>query len=515
MASPIALDAMELARRMSSVVSHVASGVGFGVWHGPDSPWAFPQALCEMSQRAWHHKWAVDESHQYDSLWTDALGSGAFGHGIAMAAIRMRDPLTVRSTRDRRTDLAGNEDVVQWYGTERPNPGFMSGESRIVELLVRLPVDIEHVRVADAVVLGQTLAQVASTVWDRDRPVAFAYAPVSPPLGEAAQHGDYGVIVDGGNQGAWPAARSFGLRFAVATRPDEVSVRSGIYDTVARHCRSIGAELWIGDRRGDRRAGQWYHAEALDPVRYRRLRRGDGPSETKPVDYGLPVTFVGPARVGAVAELLGPLAERGVPILSTSVDTLEQVGFIHVLVAVPHDLGHLRTSGGFTGPAAEVIGKLLPGTQVELDQAKDHRGVVGPGHAIDLCYDHDALAVWAVWQVRDRPDALYLAVTSLRSALADELPDGVTAEDVNIEYIVCQRRESGHLRGRCKLALPADVDTLPAQDRGQSRNQLCAAVEEAWRRRLDQELGAALVEVEFTWQEWRLGRWSALDEGAT
>lgn len=514
MVEPIAKGAAELARRATALVTHDTSSVGFGVWYNRDGSWAFDEALAELGTFAEKRLWTFRNSSDSGGdpgTWTETMSTAAFGHAAVIVAAQTgehhaghRDELTPLTS-----EIAGPTTREQWLGASRPNPSFLYGGTSGLELSIRFPANLNAFLRCDGLTLAATMGLAARAAADHDWPVVYLHAPTAPALREAGDSDGYDRVIDAPLSGVWPPARTAGLRIAVATGVSEVRKRSDFIDAICEHCEHIGAEVWLGDHRADRRGGQWVRLLGHDNETYLgRPDRAD-PRDTAKLEYGLPVTFVGPARVGTTAELLAPFIETQAPILSASVVGLEGLSFIYLLLGESSGASGMR----YQGSARATIDYILQ-REVNLSKATDYRGMVGTPKPLESYDETVPLVAWAAWRVPDRKNALSFLIGKLQEAMTELLskrePEGLDVGKVNIEYMVCRRLETGDLRGRCKLALPAQADKLWRSHSAGSRDALCESVEQYWKNLVSAGLGAENIEVEFTWQEWRLGRWYAL-----
>jgi hypothetical protein len=513
MVEPIAKGAAELARRATSLVKDDTSSVGFGVWYKEDAPGAFSVALDELSQFAAKRLWPVRTGKSgVPGAWAETLSTAAFGHGAVIVAAQTGEHHP--GDRDELKPLTDEIDTPQtreqWLGVSRPNPSFLYGGTSGLELSIRFPASLDAFLRCDGLTLSSTVRMAAQAAADRDWPIVYLHAPTAPPLREAGDGTGYDHVIDTPRAGVWPPARTVGVRFAVASGASEIRKRSEFVDTICGHCSLIGAEVWLGDHRGDRRGGQWVCLVGHDSEKYEgRSDRAD-PHDRTPLLHGLPVTFVGPTRIGTTAELLTHFVEAQVPIASASVVSLEGLAFIYLLVGEPPMAPEIRHQGS----ARSIIDYVLK-REVNLSKATDYRGMVGGLKPLRCNNETAPLVAWAAWRVPDRENALSALIATLNTAmtelLAERSPDGLDVSKVNIEYMVCRRLETGELRGRCKLALPARADKLWREPGSEgSRDALCDSVEQRWKNLASEKLEAETIEVEFSWQEWRLGRWYAL-----
>jgi hypothetical protein len=328
---------------------------------------------------------------------------------------------------------------------------------------------------------------------------------------------------------AWQPARVPAIRFAAALSASDGSARIKFFEKVAEFAGLSGARVWIADHRGDRRGGIWLDVLDGSAGDYKLWVKHKLGGADPLIKWVLPVTFVGPARVGSTYEVVNFLAASKVPIVSATIGSLKDLAFIQLGLGSAEQFAWSPEDGMSAAmmlrEIAEKLGRTGAGAP-DLDRARGYtvcRGVAVPYKPHPP--RETAHSMWAAWQVPHRRDALAVVIRTLRTALGAALRsagiDGNVADqfvaDTNIEYAVCRRVETGEVRGRCKLAVPGDVPDKMAtpQDRQDRQlTELCRLVEHRWRTALAIELQSSAVEAEFSWRERFLGRWSTLLAGS-
>ena len=330
-----------------------------------------------------------------------------------------------------------------------------------------MPLAADELHTSDGVALATTIAHVARAATRAQSPITFLQVPTSSPPRNASLVGGGGGEESSGETTTldWQPARSHGVGSAVALPADVPPDRFDFFDDVATLASTSGGRLWIADHRGDRRGGIWLPVEAQTDSNYSDWARGLVEKPESTLTRVCPVTFVAP-RTGR-----------------------HDVRDCTVLVRESHSncFGHRWVAEGpcvrparyriaeWTGEARRAEGnarEILAGladlfrrnsSDPVLDKAADYSGYRGASARLVLePPEKESRSVWAAWQLPFQDDALLVTLESLRQTLRfvletnrpGALDPEVLIAKTNIEYIVCQRVETGELKGRCKLAVP-------------------------------------------------------------
>jgi hypothetical protein len=244
-------------------------------------------------------------------------------------------------------------------------------------------------------------------------------------------------------------------------------------------------------------------------------------------EHILPVTFVGPARVGSTHSIILALNQfPGIGVAACSITLLDDLAFIHLQLALPHGVSIGLTKGNTVGldPSTfmkEVLGPALRPHRkfVGNDIADDYQTLAGP----QLDYVHPdrqrRLAIWFSWQMNRTPEGLWAPLDSLSAAL-DSIGIGWNsrfhAPTANIEYLVCRDLGNSVLRSKGKLSVPYSfvADAFPRRGVEPSASQLCVALEDAWKNAskavaAKSKPAANIREITVSWREYWLGHWAA------
>src|SRR5690606_13418189 len=208
------------------------------------------------------------------------------------------------------------------------------------------------------------------------------------------------------------------------------------------------------------------------------LGRTDGEAETlvSPPRWCLPVTFVGPARVGAVRSFVRYLQQyAGIGVLSCSMSVIDHVTFMHVKITSEasnsNDLGVIarELNGIYTKDESGAIyakvedGEMAPGPRDILPAVLKSVGETAGDIPNDIKYDlaerqrnfHVLLgppndrvnvekamarrALWASWEVEGSEMDLGVPFRHLYEVLSELVNRLHIQEPPNVEYLICRR----------------------------------------------------------------------------
>jgi hypothetical protein len=417
-------------------------------------------------------------------------------------------------------------------GVARPNPTFSYASSRIFEGLVGIDQPAARTLSFErSVEVRDLLAFVARLAASENQaPMLSAQWPAQLPI-RGKGSGEQRIRTR--DQGNPPFASSLALRFAIALPPATSGRRIELANRLRTYCEEEGYALWIADTRPGYGVGNWYHICSLDSS---RLRADHDGSPDQDVRLTLPVTFVGPARVGstlAIMEFLRSLPFVGV--LACSNTTLDDLAFIHLQLSlnglttsnVVRANSALKRVEARNGSPADVLIRIFSALGYErqavpegLSSANvgsrmwDYATLVGSLFPVRTSERRRA-ALWFSWQ-SDRVDAglsaplraLYqsferigLVELSGRRAFRHE---GAPT----LEYLVCRQTSGRKVKGKGKLSIPKDLvdNRFPGDGREPAISRFCAVVEAVWRNQLADK---SVDELAVSWRESWLGDWAS------
>jgi hypothetical protein len=333
-----------------------------------------------------------------------------------------------------------------------------------------------------------------------------------------------------------PAAASVAVRFAIALQdPDATNVLE-ISEELARYCTRHGFGLWLADTRLGTRVGNWFGICEFNPD------LNIIPLSSNAVDSGyvrrcLPVTLVGPARVGSTHSLISFLSQyREIGIAACSITSLDDLAFIHLILSFADTPKELLLKVDREYDARKYSAKLPSESLIRIlqllgrdrrgdheragllvNRAGDYQCLVGPSRPVKGGSMRRRMAIWFSWQTQGGDADLAIPLNSLLGALVDiELLRDKATELIwdqdapNIEYLVCRNMGNSVLRGKGKLSVLRDpaLQRYPSDGLEPRPTDLCVSIEEAWRSRTAREASPGVKDLTVAWRECWLGHWS-------
>jgi hypothetical protein len=381
------------------------------------------------------------------------------------------------------------------------NPGFLYQNGRGVEALLSVPHRQGGPSLGEAVQITSVAKAIASAAVDVEAPILFMHYPASQP--DPPRPG-------GQHRGARLAAT---LRVSVAVDESAMEQRLDLLDDLVELATKEGFGLHLSDMRPTAVRGEWrlIHPTAVDGGEAWPAHPGDISDE--PVHDVLPVTVVGPARVGSSLAVLTALADHGIGIVGISISALQEIAFISLLVAIPSGVS---MSEGVSLPAGEgikeVIRKCRPRTpatprlDVALgDKANGYEILFGPSRKLSVAPPASRRRpIWLYWDIPDQ-------VTS--SAILPAIHEALEVEDEaqrhgrldpRIEYACGRSIDNDRFRGRAKISIKEPVADPVRREAALS--DITAQVEDYAREELATMYpGAGELIFRVEWQESWLG----------
>jgi hypothetical protein len=495
--SPRAL--AELARAGYSSLLHPSMDVDFEVHHLRDQPGYLADILDPEPGQGF----------------LETLSSGANGIGLVIGTNTrgipdkpthrdkggMQDPAA-------QLDPGSSESGYLFHGSARPNLTFLYETNRRFEAIVAVdarsgPLTMRHVtRLRDA------LHEISAMAFEVARaPLLSVQSPVQLPVPPRAEFEEDMI----------PTSSSKAVRFAIALPQPSAELTFALADRITAYCSDHNLGLWVRDTRPGCRTGNWF--AVLDTPG----QGGSWPDEhEETVDHILPVTFVGPARLGstfAIMEALAELPRAGVA--SCSITLLDDLAFIHLQLAFPYsvDSALIRANAVGNDPASFMQGVLRqagdPRKKFAVrEMAGDYQSFAGPVLKYLAPDPHRRLAIWLSWQMNRGGLAapLHTLAAALASVKVGWSRGSSDTQAANIEYLVCRDLGNSLLRGKGKLSVPYHVVSAGYTKRSgePSASQFCVALEDAWKAEvLKANTNAHIREITISWREYWLGHWAA------
>ncbi|MGE3663125.1 MAG: hypothetical protein AB7G09_17745 [Pseudonocardia sp.] len=452
----------------------------------------------------------------------ETLSAGGNGVGVVVGTRLAEHPAQAVWSR---LHLEPGASRQAFHGSARPNPTFQHAGAERFEAVVCLEDEPRRITLRHGFALRDLLHEVAELSLREQAPLVSLQCPVQIPPHTSRR------VTGATPTRAFDSSRSssLALRFSMALARPRAAARLRIADRLAAYCRERGLGLWLADTRSGYHDGDWFivsrHDRSTARARYdARVGTRHGGS----AEGCLPVTLVGPARLGAVhaiAAFLARCPDAGV--LACSMTPLDDLAFVHLqlavhrasrgrLAAINRELGEGASGGGPVEVLPHVVGELLgcpPADPVPgevLAAAEDYQVVVGPALPVVADTATVRLPAWFSWTLRARPtgEGLRTIVSTFTEALASLGLGGEGRAAPSIEYLVCRQVGPTRFAGKGKLGVPrALVDArFPASRATAPTGRMCNALESAWRARLAAApAGADVLALSVSWREAWLG----------
>jgi hypothetical protein len=422
-------------------------------------------------------------------------------------------------------------------GSAIPNPTFLFESAATYEGIVSVdpaPTSIKFYQSLAVRDLIEEISRIAVNV--AHAPLLFLQSPAQLPA-----QSFIGEDVKSAKITAARRSSSLAVRFGIALHEPSAKLRFELSDVLRRYCAARGFGLWLADSRVGYRSGNWFQiCPPADDLSRRDRRELAASVDSRAVEACLPVTFIGPARIGstyAIVSFLNQFSDVG--IISCSNTALDDLAFIHLQLSFAgvrrsalrelnsrladrsvwatdpaNALAYVHDS--LAGSNKESTGHVLAG---ELSKhAGDYQTLVGPMLGCTVPDQKRRMTVWVSWQTEGTVEDLATPLRELFTAFSD-IGFGPRARNAgsfktdipNLEYLICRDIGNSVLRGRGKLSVPeADMLTLVGgNDVESAAAKLCVGIERAWKRSLARRGAHEASELTVAWREWWLGHWSS------
>lgn len=499
----------ELARAGYSSLRQPLAEVGFEVHHLADQPGYF------------FHEVSRNTRSPRRRRFLETLSSSVNGVGLLAGTRTENIPPSLRArdhggTTEPVVKLVEKDGNYHFRGSARPNLTFLSESDRRFEALISLEsAGAGELTLPDALRIKHLLAKVGEIAANAGAPLLFVQSPAQLPADDSAE-----------KDGRYPPSSSFAVRFAIALRTPSARIVFELARETSAYCEEQGFRWWLADTRLGYRTGNWYEIRSDPPAAAstRSFHAGKG------IGTVLPVTFVGPARVGSTTALMQLLDHfPTVGVVGASSALLEDLAFVHVQLGLPGPPPEERRTeqpqaGESPTDALTRILKQVSASPGPIDnavktaiqeRAGDYQTLAGPLLAPAPTMNAPRLAIWFSWQMDRTADGLARPMRALRAALtriglgSDELSG---ADAPTIEYLVSRDLGNSVIRGKGKLSVPFATasDRFPGTRVEAGPSTLCVSLEDAWKAELGEPSEARRVhEVTVAWREHWLGRWAA------
>ena len=223
-------------------------------------------------------------------------------------------------------------------GTARPNPTFIYETAWTFEGLICIEPLAPRLRIWHCKAMREVIDYVAGLATEADSPILSLQAPAQIPPRELM----IGPISTTDEENTLTPASSLAVRFAIAIQNPSAKLVVWLSSRLERYCQSHGHGLWLADARLGSRQGNWryvcaHNSDLSVPGPVARERG------TRHVRTCMPVTLVGPARVGSTHALTTFLSQYSdIGIAACSAVSLDDLLFIHFELTIPEIRDELR-----------------------------------------------------------------------------------------------------------------------------------------------------------------------------
>jgi hypothetical protein len=523
-------DLADLARAGYAVLSQPLMQVTFEVHHVSDRPGYLMKYL--QPDRT------IDDAGLSPSprqSFGETLTASADGLGLVIVtrtAVGVGNARQYRSGGLMRCEVVSTPTERIFRGTARPNPNFIYESALKYEGLICVDPTETEVRAWHARAIREIVYEVAKLAHEIKSPILSLQAPAQVPPSELVMS----FITPDREEDMLTSAASVAVRFAIAIQHPDAATVLNLSSKLEDYCRRHGFGLWLADNRLGSRPGNWSGVHECNSNLSRATRSVQSASG-RYVRRSVPITLVGPARIGATYSLLSFLSQFGnIGIIACSITSLDDLLFIHLeLSIVPESSDVLRKADeSFDAetasailPSDALIGlfQLLGLNSPEdheragllVSNAGDYQCLIGPSREIKHGSSRGRMAVWFSWQAQGADLGLAAPLEALYGAFADvglleksqsEIVWG--AASPNIEYLICRNMGNSVLRGKGKLSVNRDISLARyPYDAIESRpTNMCVSIEEAWRARSARGDHLGIRELTVAWRECWLGHWS-------
>jgi len=415
--------------------------------------------------------------------------------------------------------LSGDVPGWSYRGSAVLNPGFLTDRSRSLEVLLSLGSAPWSPSYRDTLMLTRALRELSGVATETGLPILSLTSPAAP-TSEAVgtTRGD-----GSGEKVRSPFAPC--VRVAIGLDADRPESRLAFETAMTAFAAENGLSLRLSDRRTGRLRGEWFAITPFVPAHYKARRdelfgwaADDVPAEA------VPVTALGPARVGSTQTLCRWLERSNVGCLGASVTVLQDIAFINLLLPVAPARAGERPGAATATRAVDGLGRIASRCGLTTEQRTHHRE--GAQKAIDIrpVADYLLLAGSPVPCTFERRQKSGLPTRFPIWVAWDMPPSGVETADVlrsvtealgahaavDVAFARSRRGERGRLLGRAKLSVVPSGGTsqrLRPDAMTGMLGAMAARAQDTAARRLAVQLGmqAADVRLQVAWRE----RWLA------
>lgn len=512
----------DLARGAGVIADQPGVQVNFHVHHVPDQPGYIKSQLAGESTLLQHA--------------SEVLISNLNGVVVAVGSKRgaLAQDMRARqrgSSTPVRAKIDVDADHLQVVGAAVPNPSFIYEASARFEALIALEVEECPLQQLHARALMRVVAEVAQcAAYEGSAPIMSLQCPVQLP----ARRSNGARVED--QKDIWNPPTAIAVRVVFALPNPSSRRRMRMASRLADYCSERGYGLWLGDLRPGHAQGNWFQVQNYDSEASKRFiaRQPQIRRSNTAIKKVMPVTLVGPARVGSTNAILSVL--RRCPKLGVAgcaITALHDVAFVHlqltadeisdptealgdpnqydggifdrlqrVVRAMGEDLRAADTADGDPDDRATTPHSRL------VERAGDYQMFAGPVLDVETLGGRNRRPLWFSWRQSSPDGGWVLPFEALQAALEDcglwSEAAPTPLERTNFEYMVCRGLDGSTYTVKGKLTVPEGL--IPEGSAIEyDATRLCVNVETAWRARLEEQPVSGLHWLSFAWRENFLG----------
>jgi hypothetical protein len=482
----------------------------------------------------------AQESLRTKSVFMEALVSAANGVGVVIGTSADRK---LMDAQHRQLGVGTVAEIISdapdrriFKGTARPNPTFLFESAATYEGIVSVDPAPRKMRFGQSVAVRDLITEISRIAVEvAEAPLLFLQAPAHLPPHSFVGEDIRSRVIEVARH-----ASSLAVRFSIALQQPSAQLRTRLTDTLRQYCVPRGFGLWLADSRIGYRTGNWFQICVHNAKGAARSGPDHaGAVDANTVDACIPVTLVGPARIGSTFETMSFLSQyNDVGIMSSAMTTLDDVALIHLQVCVR---GARRSQQDELNARLTAYGSLPAKPQQALEQLHDilvpsqrgsaqyvrseessertgdYQSLIGPILPCVVSDRRKRIAIWFSWQMEGVGRDLATPISHLFQAfrhvgliLGED--DGASPGALpNVEYLICRDIGNSVLRAKGKLAISeSDVLALFAGDGIEAAAvNLCMSLEDAWRASIVDNGVEGVNELAVAWREWWLRHWAS------
>jgi hypothetical protein len=335
----------------------------------------------------------------------------------------------------------------------------------------------------------------------------------------------------------WNAPNVIAVRVVFALQDPTSRRRMEMAKRLANFCVRRGYGLWLGDLRPGHAQGNWFQVQKHDAEvrrRYTEDQRELYRSSAR-VEKVLPITLVGPARVGSTNAILSVLRRcPQIGVAGCAITALDDVAFVHLQLTADEITDPTTALGDpnqYQGGIFDRLQRIVAALGAELhdvdvpdgavkepqttphsrlvERAGDYQLFAGPVFDIATPSGRRRRPLWFSWRQSSPDGGWLIPFTALQAALEDcglwQGPESGLLNSANFEYMVCRSLDGSTYTVKGKLTVPENLIPQSNAVVEYGATRLCVGVETAWRARLEERPVTGLHWLSFAWRENFLG----------